>query len=342
MDGHYIVEACHHVKLPEFIQTRQPDWDELSDLTAKAGRRASSLDASDIRRLAALYRTAATDLAIARRRYSGGPLVGQLEALVGRARAVVYGGRNRRNALSNFITNTYWQLIWERRRPLALATLLLFAPALLGVVWALGEPEVLAGVLPAEFLWVTEAESTDQGYSTAGLVGFSTFVLVNNIRVTLTAFVLGVTWGLGTGWILAQNGLIIGAVVGLALEAGNWRILLAAIVAHGLLEFSCILVGGAAGLSMGRAVLRPGSLTRRQALAVEARATVQLALGTALWLVLAGFVEGFASRTGLGWVPATATGTVIGGAFWVLVGLRGRQVVGSEPVEPLGAHVARD
>ena len=312
------------MKLPEFIQARQSEWDELSGLADRAGQRSTSLDPDEIRRLAALYRGAVTDLAIARRRYAGGPLVGRLEALVVRARAVVYARRSRRTALSMFILDTYWRLIWERRRPLALASLLLFLPAMLGVAWAVSQPGVLAGVLPPEFLWVTEAESTDQGYSTAGLVGFSTFVLVNNIRVTLTAFVLGVTWGLGTGWILAQNGLIIGAVVGLALEAGNWRVLLAAIVAHGLLEFSCILVGGAAGLSMGRSLLRPGRLTRRQALAVEARATVQLALGTAVWLVVAGFVEGFASRTGLGWIPAGVIGIVLGGGFWALVWLRGR------------------
>ncbi len=257
------------------------------------------------------------------------------------ARALVYGGRNRRNAFSTFVFDTYWELIWERRRPLALAVALLFLPGLLGWAWAAILPEQLGALLPPEFLWVTEAESTDQGYDTVGLVGFSTFVLVNNIRVTLTAFVLGVTWGIGTGWILAQNGLIVGAVIGLAIEAGNWEVLIAAIAAHGVLEFSCILVGGAAGLSVGRALLRPGRRTRRDALAAEARATVALALGTALWLVLAGFVEGFASRTGLEWVPATAIGLALGGTFWMLVFLRGRPR-GNDSATGLPVSVSED
>lgn len=312
------------MKLPEFINARQSDWDELSSLVQRAGRRVEHLEPHEIRSLARLYRSAVTDLAIARRRYPGGPLVRRLESTVVEARALVYGGRNRRNAFSTFVFDTYWELIWQRRRPLALAVVLLFLPGLLGWLWASYQTDQLAALLPPEFLWVTEAESTDQGYDAAGLVGFSTYVLVNNIRVTLTAFVLGVTWGIGTGWILAQNGLIIGAVIGLAVEAGNWEVLVAAIAAHGVLEFSCILVGGAAGLSVGRALLRPGRKTRREALAHEARATVALALGTGVWLVIAGFVEGFASRTGLGWLPATVIGGGLGGAFWLLVWLRGR------------------
>ena len=216
---------------------------------------------------------------------------------------------------------------------------MLFGTGLLGLLWALARPETLLDVIPPDFLWVTEAESTDQGYGAAGLVGFSTYVLTNNIRVTLTAFVLGVVWGLGTAWILIQNGLIFGAVVGLAVSAGNAKVLVAAVIAHGILEFSCILIGGAAGLSIGRALLRPGSRTRRDALAAEARATVSLALGTAAWLVLAGFVEGFASRTGLGWVPASAIGVVIGSIFWGLVIWRGAPLR-SEPDVAFGAEVA--
>src|SRR5690606_40759329 len=104
------------------------------------------------------------------------------------------------------------------------------------------------------------------------------------------------------------NGVIFGALTGLAVSAGNLEVFLAAVVAHGILELSCIVVGGASGLSLGRAILRPGSRTRRESLGQEAVVAVQLVLGTAVWLILAGFVEGFASRTGLSWLPTTLIG----------------------------------
>jgi hypothetical protein len=72
-------------------------------------------------------------------------------------------------------------------------------------------------------------------------------------------------------------------------------------------------------------------------MAQEARASVQIALGTSAWLVLAGFIEGFGSRTGIGWVPTTVFGLIVGGFFWSLVLWRGRRaaVAHSAMLEPI-------
>ena len=310
------------MKLPEFIETGDERWVRLADLVD----RHKKLTGAEVLIAADLYRSATADLAYARRRFPRDPVTDRLERLVVRARAVVYGGTGRREGVVGFFADTYWALIAERRRALGLAALLLVAPALLGVAWSVVSPETLVGVLPPEFLWVTAAESTDQGYGAAGLVGFSTFVLTNNIRVTLTAFAFGITYGIGTGWILVQNGVIFGALTGLAVASGNAKVFVAAVIAHGILELSCIVVAGAAGLSLGRAILRPGTRTRRESLGAEAVVAVQLALGTSVWLVLAGFVEGFASRTGLSWVPTSIIGVALGAIFWSLVWLRGSRL----------------
>jgi hypothetical protein len=62
---------------------------------------------------------------------------------------------------------------------------------------------------------------------------------------------------------------------------------------------------------------------------VEARSAALVVLGTVPWLVLAGLIEGFVSRTGTGWVPATIIGIVVGGGFWFMVWKFGRS-----PTEP--------
>ena len=317
------------MKLPEFIESGQPRWDRLASLVD----RRRSLDADEVLEMADLYRSATADLARARSSFPRDPVTDRLERLVTEARSLVYGGSGRRSGLVGFFADTYWGLIVSRVRPLALSALLLVVPAIGGVAWSIVDPDSLTSVLPAEFLWVTSAESTDQGYGAAGLVGFSTFVLTNNIRVTLVAFALGVTWGLGTAFVLVQNGVIFGAISGLAVVSGNARVFVAAVVAHGILELSCIVVAGASGLAMGRAILRPGSASRREALGREATAAVLLALGTAAWLVLAGFVEGFASRTGLSWIPTTVIGFALGGVFWGLVVTRGRAVAAQSRAE---------
>jgi uncharacterized membrane protein SpoIIM required for sporulation len=92
-----------------------------------------------------------------------------------------------------------------------------------------------------------------------------------------------------------------------------------------VLELSCIVIGGTAGLRLGAALLDPGHVPRRLALQREARRAVLLAVGTAPWLVVAGIVEGNRARlaeAGLGAVIAVGAG--LGAIFWGLVLLRGR------------------
>src|SRR5690606_7725295 len=108
----------------------------------------------------------------------------------------------------------------------------------------------------------------------------------------------------------------------------------AATLAHGLLELTCIVVAGAAGLSLGRAMLRPGNLTRRESLATEAKDALAIAAGTAPWLVIAGLVEGYVSRVGLPLTPTAVIGVSLAVVYWSLVAVRGRR---SQASAALGA-----
>lgn len=312
------------MKLPEFLESGQPRWSELDALMVEAGRRAETLGPDRLRRFVDLYRASSADLAMARRLFPGDPVIATLERQVVGARGLLFDRSGARESIGSFFGQTYWRLVHERARPMMLAALALLIPALLGAVWATADPVRVSSVMPPDFLWVTEAQTTDQGYDTGGLVGFSTYVMQNNIRVTLLAFVFGITWGLMTAWVIVQNGLILGALAGLAVGAGNSRLFVEAVAAHGVLELSCIVIGGGTGFSLARSMLRPGPLTRRQALGEEARSAALVALGTAPWLVLAGLIEGFVSRTGTGWVASAVIGMLIGAGFWVMVWILGR------------------
>lgn len=307
-----------------FEEERQPRWSELEQLLDDAGRRPERLGGERVRRLAALYRAASADLVAARRRFPDDPLVERLERVVRRGQGVIYERTTRRGNLVDFFADRYWSLLWERRRALLLAALVVMFPALLMVVWALTSPDTVQSVVPTQFLWVTDSGSTDQGLGAVGLAGFSTYVFTNNIRVTLTAFIAGITWGVGTALLVGYNGVLLGAITGLAAQAGNLRLLGEATLAHGILEMSCIVVAGAAGFSLGKAMLRPGPLTRLESLTAEARPALLLAAGTAPWLVVAGLVEGYASRVGLSLWATAAIGVPLGAAFWGLLLWRGR------------------
>ncbi|HVF74131.1 MAG TPA: stage II sporulation protein M [Acidimicrobiales bacterium] len=315
------------MKLDRFLRSREPSWAELHGLVARARGRAERLGADDVRRLGTLYRGAAADLAMARRSFRGDPVVARLETLVGSARGLVYASEPTRESLWSFLSVRYWRRIRERPVPLLVSFALLFGPIALSSVWAHGDPSAAVALVPGDFHGgdgqAPAAGGTDLGLSSVERTAFSIEIFVNNIRVTFMAFAGGISGGLLTAAALLFNGLIIGVVGGLAAEAGTTGPLLELIVPHGVLELSCIVVAGAAGLRMGWAVVDPGRRRRGAALLAEARPGAELVMGTALWLVLAGLVEGYISPAGLGPAVNWSVGVGLGLVFWGLAWWRG-------------------
>jgi uncharacterized membrane protein SpoIIM required for sporulation len=312
--------------LERFLRDRQDAWRELEELSRAARRRPERLGADGVRRLGELYRAAAADLALARRRFAGDPVVTRLEVLVGRARHLVYDTRTRRGSIVRFVTRDYWRLVAERPLALLISALLVFAPAALSAGWALRDPAAATGLVPAQFRDAAEEERPWRDLGGGEKAEFSSFVFTNNIRVAAVAFAGGIAFGLLTALVLAFNGVVLGAVGGLMVEAGNGRGFLELVTAHGVLELTCVVVAGAAGLRLGWSLVEPGRLPRRVSLLREARRSVGIVLGTALWLVLAGIVESFRAewaQLGLGAVLGVGLG--LGALYWGLVLALGRR-----------------
>lgn len=307
-----------------FAGERADRWTRLDELVGRAKGRPERLGADDVRRLGSLYRSAAADLAVARRRFPSDPVVARLETLVGRARHLVYDAPASRGSLRSFVTTGYWRRVRERPALLLVALGLLFVPLAASTVWALRDPGAAAGLVPAPFRAVTEPRPGGSlGLSPGESTAFSAQIFTNNIRVAFFAFAGGVTIGLVTAGLLAYNGMLIGTILGLAAGSGNGPVFVELVVAHGVLELSCIAVAGMAGLRMAWAIVDPGRRGRGAALRDEARAAVEIALGTAVWLVISGIVEGFVTPAGLGLATNAVIGVLLAAVYWALVIVRG-------------------
>jgi uncharacterized membrane protein SpoIIM required for sporulation len=124
-------------------------------------------------------------------------------------------------------------------------------------------------------------------------------IMTNNITVSFMAFALGITFGVGTVYVLLFNGLLLGTLAALCythdLSIPFWSFVLP----HGVIELTAILIAGAAGLLLAAALLAPGDLPRRQALVQTAKQSVHLVLGCVPLLIAAGLIEGFFSPASL-------------------------------------------
>ena len=231
--------------LDQFVRDRGATWTELERMLDAAGNSPARLGPDGVRRLGANYRATVADLAVARRRFPGDPILARLEGLAQRGRRAVYHTSPREQTVREFVSHGYWRRIRERPVLLLCAALFVAVPTLLAGYWAWRDPGPASGLVPSAYQSVTQPRSSTNLHESADeQSSIAAEIFTNNIRVTFLAFAGGIVLGLGTLYVLLYNGMMLGVVAGLAVGAGNGRPFFELVLAHGVLELSCIVVVG--------------------------------------------------------------------------------------------------
>lgn len=290
------------------VRRRSERWDEYRRLVERAQSDGlEDLGEEGVSRFAADYRATAADLARARTYGASAELIYTLERLVGAGHNLLYraGGRSLQR-LWLWLSGGFPALVRKRWRVVALAAAVLFLPAVVSFAVVDHEPSRARAVLSASMIARAEEaprrEAAGRGYVDVPdpyMPLMASGVIANNVQVTFAAFAGGILAGLGTLAILLFNGVTLGSVAGLFSAHGAGMQLWSFVLPHGVVELTAIAIAGGAGLWMGSALVLPGRLSRRDALAERGREAVSLLAGTVLLLVLAGVVEGFVSPSPL-------------------------------------------
>ncbi len=316
--------------MSRFVNERKSNWQRLEELLTKiegvSGLR--TLPRAEVRELGELYRRAATDLAIARAETRDPKLINYLNSLVTRAHGKIYRAEaDGINLIWKFFSKDFPRTF---RETLGFTSLAFFVFTFFGIASfilcysdmnfadTLGLSEISSAAQSNNQWWLRLNEANQIG---------STQILTNNIMVSFYAFAWGAFLGIGTFYILAMNGLSIGGVLGVCYKVnpafGNE--LVTFMVGHGVIELSCIFMAAGAGMLIGYSIINPGNLSRLQALKQNGIKAVQLAVGCASLLVIAGIIEGFLSPSALpAWVKYL-TGISTGVAMYSYLFLVGRK-----------------
>lgn len=283
------------MQVNEFIQLREKDWQRLEQLVTRRVRQ-TPLTSSEVHELGQLYRAVASDLALARRDYPNQPVVTLLNQLLTRAHSFIYQqDRSDLRQLLRYFTERIPQVFRKSAEFILCAFVLFMIPAVIGFRLMYAAPE------NAQVLGLEEQRATLASQQTWTNIPMeqrpyaSAFIMSNNIRVAVLAFAGGAAFGVFTVYILVVNGLMLGGVLGLATHYGMGESLITFVIGHGVIELSIIFIAGGAGLALAWALLNPGLYSRRDALALEARRIVPLAVLAIPALVIAGVIEGFVS-----------------------------------------------
>jgi uncharacterized membrane protein SpoIIM required for sporulation len=283
-----------------FINERKGAWQRLEDLlNLLDGSSLRRLHREEVRELGRIYRRTASDLAIARAESRDPRLVNYLNSLVIRAHGRIYraDASEGRHRVRDFFARDFPRTFRRTWRYTALAFAVYAFFATLAFTATTGDPEFseLAGVPPymREYIlerkprwWKSANEASQLAASQIG---------TNNIRVTFNAFALGATFGVGTLYYMAVNGLAHASVLALTYRAGYGHELLTFMAAHGVVELTCIFIAGGAGMLFGTALLFPGDIPRFDNLRLRGREAAQLIAGCVPLLTLAAVIEGFIS-----------------------------------------------
>lgn len=319
-----------------FILRRRDEWARLEALLiAPRGTDA----ARRFEELGWRYREASADLAVARRDYPTDPTTRYLNDLVERAYRRLYGRRHRGFAAIRAFYRAEFPMLFRQTFRYTLAAFALVLTAfLLAYLATFLRPSLAESFVPGGSGVIDTIKQGRTWFDTppAERPFVSSFIMTNNIRVTLLCFAGGVLLGIPTVLVLLQNGLQVGAVAGLTQVYGIHGALWSFVAAHGFLELSVIFISGGAGLRVARGIIRPGLLSRREAIATAGRAATLLACGCVPLLVVAGVLEGFVSPSGLPGLLKLAIGMATGVLLYCYLWLGGREPVpaNTAAVEP--------
>jgi uncharacterized membrane protein SpoIIM required for sporulation len=281
----------------KWFDYRLPEWRRTAE-SLKVIERGRVAPTDAVLQAVRAYPEIARDVAIARRAAPQGPLTKFLERVYLELHRTIFQPPT---SLADGLRK-----LFEHEAPAAMrelkwhitAVALLFAVACASGAWLVSTYPELVSLFASEEMveHVLRGELwTDNLLNVFPSSLLAVQIFTNNIAVSLFAMCLGVFYGLGTLYIIGMNGLSIGAMFAFTAEHGMGVRLLEFIAAHGFVEISVICVAGGVGASLGEALARPGLRTRAAAFQAAAARGAKLMAVALLFLVGAGFLEGYVS-----------------------------------------------
>ncbi len=275
--------------------------------------------------LPSTYRLLCAHYAICKERGYSPSLVEYLHGLCVQGHQALYhrrGGSPGR--LLRFFATEFPRMVRRHAGIVALAALLFFGSLVaLGIACYLHEDLIYSVMDPrqvAEMQFMYDPETQvlgrDEAHVAASEFAMFGYYIANNISIGFRTFAAGIFFGVGTVVILLFNGVTIGAVAGYLTSLNYYDTFWPFVVGHSAFELSAIVICGAAGLVIARALLAPRNVPRGTALRAAGMDAGVLVMGAAAMLLVAAFVEAFWSAHRA--FPNSAK-FAVGAIFWVLV-----------------------
>ncbi len=258
-------------------------------------------DFKDADALASHYINLINDLAYAQTYYPKSKVILYLNQLAAKAYQKIY--KSKRQDTHRIIS--FWKtevplLCYQYRKFIYISFVIFSIFTFVGSISAANDGEFVRSILGDRYVDMT-LENIAAGdpvavYKSGSNWGSFIGITINNLKVGLIAFILGVFLGIGTLYIMFKNCIMLGSFQYFFYENNVFWESVRGIWIHGAMEIFAIVIECAAGLILGASILFPQTHSRYTSFKQGAKTGVKILVSTFPFTFSAGFLEGFITR----------------------------------------------
>lgn len=251
--------------------------------------------------LASQYIHVVNDLAYAQTYYPKSKVIAYLNQLSANAYQKIYKTKTTdTNRIVSFWKTEVPLICYQYRKFIYIAFIIFSTFTFIGAISAANDGEFVRSVLGDDYVNMSleniEAGDPVAVYKSGSNWGSFIGITINNLRVGIIAFVLGVFLGIGTLYIMFKNCIMLGSFQYFFYEKGVLWESVRGIWIHGAMEIFAIVIECAAGLILGASILFPATHSRYTSFKMGAKTGIKILISTFPFTFAAGFLEGFITR----------------------------------------------
>ncbi|MEO9569906.1 MAG: stage II sporulation protein M [Polaribacter sp.] len=228
---------------------------------------------------------------------------------------VYHSKRRNRNVFLYFFFDKVPLLAYQYRKYIYLSFIVFFAFFLIGLLSTFNDANFARQILGNNYVNETleNIESGDAMAIYKGGSNWGTFIGIydNNQRVGLNMFLSGLFLGIGTGFYIAYNAIMVAVFQAFFYQNNSLFDSLRGIWIHGTYEIFGIIIQAAAGYIIGASILFPGAFKRLESFKRGMKAAFYIFISTIPFTLIAAFLEGYITRYSNS-MPSILSFTIIG------------------------------
>lgn len=213
---------------------------------------------------------------------------------------VYFTKRKEKNVILNFFFDTIPLLTYKHRKYIYISFIFFFICFFIGLLSTFNDDSFARQILGHSYIDQT-LENIESGdamaiYKSGSNWGSFIGIYDNNQRVGLNMFLSGLFLGIGTGFYIAYNAIMVAVFQAFFYQNNSFFDSIKGIWIHGTYEIFGMIIEAAAGYIIGASILFPGTLKRFESFKIGVREAFFIFISTIPFTIMAAFLEGYITR----------------------------------------------